>query len=102
MRERIQGFSDYQETSLIGVFTLPEDEDQAVELAKILKAKGAEVIHMATCAFSHKAEGKTWLLGQGFYSKTDDVAGRIAAEAGIPCVKGTAHLPEGYQPEVFR
>ena len=102
MREKIQGFQDYQETSLIGVFTIPDDMDQAVDLAKILKSKGAEAIHMATCAFSHKAEGKTWTLGQGFYAQADELARRIASEVGIPCIKGTAHLPDGYQPEVFR
>lgn len=102
MQEKIQGFSEYHETSLVGVFTLSDDMDQAVDLARILKAKGAEVIHMATCAFSHKAEGKTWVLGQGFYPQADDLAARIASEVGLPCVQGTAHLPEGYHPQVFR
>jgi hypothetical protein len=25
----------------------------------------------------------------------------VSSQAQIPCVKGTAHLPEGYHPRVF-
>lgn len=95
-----QGFSDYDNARLAGVFTCRCPGDKAVELAKILKSKGAEAIHFCTCTFAHKEDGR-WIIGDGFCDHVDDLAERVAREAGIPCVKGSAHLPEGYVPQSF-
>jgi predicted metal-binding protein len=101
LQEQAQGFSRYDNPQLVGVFTLKDSIDENLALAKILKAKGVEVIHFVTCAFSHKDEGKTWYLGNGFYEDVDSVARKIVQETGIPCIKGTAHLPENYSVEIF-
>ncbi|HDQ41958.1 MAG TPA: CGGC domain-containing protein [Desulfonatronum sp.] len=95
-----QGFAVHQgPNTLVGVFTCRCPGDQAVNLGKILKSKGAEVIHWCTCLFAHKEEGR-WLAGDGFCQDVDSLIQRVAREAEITCVKGTAHLPQGYQPEV--
>ncbi|MDZ7761939.1 MAG: CGGC domain-containing protein [Desulfovermiculus sp.] len=100
---RQQGFTRYDEhTDLAGVFTIQSDMDATLDLAKILQAKGAEAIHVVTCAFAHKGEGKTWHLENGFISNVDDLCAAISQATGLPCVKGSAHLPQGYIPEVFR
>jgi predicted metal-binding protein len=75
--------------------------DDIVAKAKLLKTKGAEVIHLCTCLFCKREEGTTWTLGNGFCDHTDEMARRIADEAEITCIKGSAHLPKGYVPEVF-
>ncbi len=62
-----------------------------------MKAKGAEAIHLTTCSFAHKREGKTWHFGDGFIQDTDGLARDIARATGIPCVKGSAHLPADYK-----
>ncbi|MEW5949118.1 MAG: CGGC domain-containing protein [Thermodesulfobacteriota bacterium] len=100
MKSTTQGFARYPDTELVGVFTCRCPGDGVVELAKILKSKGADVIHLCTCTFAHREDGK-WVAGGGFCAGVDDILKRIAREAEITCVKGTAHLPEGYQPEVF-
>ncbi len=95
-----QGFAVHQdENQLVGVFTCRCPGDQAVNLGKILKSKGAEVIHWCTCLFAHKVE-KTWVMGNGLCGDPDSLVRRVAEEAGIPCVKGSAHLPAGYAPEM--
>jgi predicted metal-binding protein len=94
-----QGFSVHGEAEIAGVFTCRCPGDQAVEFAKILKSKGADAIHFCTCAFSAKAEGK-WVLGNGFCEDLDRVMWNVSEATGLPCVKGTAHLPEGYQTEI--
>ncbi len=99
--ETVQGFSEYDECSLAGVFTCRCPGDNFTEMVKVLKAKGAEVVHIVTCAFSNKKED-SWSLGNGFCKQIDEFAISASAEAGIPVVKGTAHLPEGYIPEVFK
>lgn len=93
-----QGFSVHPETELIGVFTCRCPGGRAVEFAKILKSKGADVIHFCTCAFSKKTDGK-WVLGDGFCHQLDTVMWNVSEATGLPCVKGSAHLPEGYRPE---
>jgi predicted metal-binding protein len=98
---RQQGFTGYEQAELAGVFTLQDEQTANLDLAKILKSKGAEAIHIATCAFAHKGEGKTWHLGNGFVGNVDELCAAIAKETGLPCVKGSAHLPEGYSPQVF-
>lgn len=102
LQEQKQGFSRYEYPRLAGVFTLRESIEDNLALAKILKSKGVDVIHFVTCSFSHKDEGKNWYLGNGFFDNVDHIAQKIAEEIGIPCIKGTAHLPENYSVEVFK
>ncbi|MCM0754593.1 CGGC domain-containing protein [Desulfovibrio aminophilus] len=92
------GFASVPDPELVGLFTCRCPGDNAVNAARILKSKGAEVIHWCTCAFARKADGE-WLLGGGFCGDLDALMRRVAEEAGVRCVKGTAHLPKGYQPE---
>ena len=82
------------DNQLVGVFTCRCPGDNVVNFAKILKAKGAEVIHWCTCLFSHKKDG-AWVQGDGFCEELDSFVKRVVQEAGIPCVMGTAHLPQG-------
>lgn len=98
--QKAQGFQGYDETSLAGVFTCRCPGDNLENLAKILKAKGAEAIHMPTCAFANKVDGKWTLEGGGFCEDIDGLLERMREATGLPCVKGTAHLPEGYVPEI--
>ena len=100
VRDTGEGFSGYTGAELVGVFTCSCPGDNAGSLGKILKSKGAQRIHFCTCAFAHKEEGK-WIMSGGFCSDIDDILKNVSKEADISCVKGTAHLPEGYIPEVF-
>lgn len=95
-----QGFAAYDQADLMGVFTLPKDNVKALALVKILKAKGAEAIHVVTCAFAHK-QGKAWHLGNGREEGRDALYADMARATGLPVVKGSAHLPAGYAPERF-
>ncbi len=101
LQDREQGFAGYWETELVGVFTLQKDLEENLKLAKIMAGKGAEAIHLVTCAFAHRGEGKTWHLGQGFVPDTDNLAREIAKASGLPCVKGSAHLPADYEIETY-
>ena len=96
----VQGFSGYENPQLIGVFACKCPGDNVNSLGKILKKKGAEAIHFCTCAFSRKQNGK-WELGNGFCDHVDSILKTLSDETGIPCIKGTAHLPDGYQPQEF-
>ena len=96
-----EGFSLHENAQLIGVFTCKCPGDNVVTLGKILKNKGAEAIHFCTCTFAHKEDGK-WTVGGGFCDDVDAILQRLSTEADIPCVKGTAHLPQGYTPETFK
>lgn len=96
-----QGFAAYDQARLVGVFSLQDTMDENLALAEILKQKGAETIHFVTCAFCHKDENKTWHLGNGFINNVDELARHISLRTGIPCVKGSAHLPADYDPEHF-
>lgn len=100
LAQRREGFEDYSETELAGLFTLTPDLEENLGLARILKAKGAEAIHVVTCAFAHKGEGG-WVLGNGLENGLDETLERMARDTGLPCVKGTAHLPAGYVPQRF-
>lgn len=93
-----QGFEGYDQARLAGVFTCRCPGDQVANLGKILKSKGAEAIHFCTCTFAHKEDGQ-WVMGDGFCDHVDTLMERVAQEARIPCVKGSAHLPQGYRPE---
>lgn len=94
-----QGFEMYEEAELVGVFTCRCPGDNVQNLAKILKAKGAEAIHMPTCLFANKTKEGWKLEGGGFCDKTDQLLDDIHEASGLPCVKGAAHLPKGYTPE---
>jgi predicted metal-binding protein len=100
LRQRSQAFAGYDAAELAGVFTLGDQAEDNLALAKIMKSKGAEAIHIVTCAFCRKDQDG-WTLGNGFLTDVDETARRIAEATGLPCVKGTAHLPEGYSPQVF-
>jgi predicted metal-binding protein len=100
LAERVEGFSGYADAHPAGVFSIDPNPEETVRLAKILKAKGAEAIHVATCAFAHKGNGG-WILGDGLEKDLEPILKRVAAETGLPCVLGTAHLPKGYVPVRF-
>jgi len=95
-----QAFTEYDVAQLVGVFTCRCPGDNVVNLGKILKAKGAQAIHFCTCAFSKKKEGR-WVLGEGYCDNTDGILKKLSLETDLPCVKGSAHLPAGYQVETF-
>ncbi len=96
LREKKEAFSIYDECILAGVFTCHCPGDVAIKLSKILKSKGAEVIHFCTCAFAKKTD-KGWIMEDGgFCEHIDDIIESVNKETGIPCVKGTAHLPKNY------
>ena len=96
-----QGFSNYDSSELIGVFSCNCPGNNVKGLGKILKKKGAEAIHFCTCTFAHKNEGK-WTMGNGFCDHIDNILESLSNELKIPCVKGTAHLPDGYIPKEFK
>ena len=96
LSEKKEGFSQYEGTLPAGVFTCHCPGDKAVDLAKILKAKGAEAIHFVTCAFSKKTEEGWRLEDGGFCEDLDKIMENVHRETGLSCVKGTAHLPKGY------
>ena len=100
LAEKEEGFAGYGECMPVGVFTCRCPGDNAADLAKILKSKGAEVIHFCTCAFARKTD-KGWSVADGgFCENLDKIIERANKETGLPCVKGTAHLPKGYTPEI--
>lgn len=82
---------------LRGVFTCRCEDANPAALAGVLKAKGAQAVHLPTCTFASKKDG-AWTLGGGFCPRLDEIVEAVRS-AGIPCVMGTAHLPEGYSPE---
>ena len=96
--EKTQGFKGYDETKLAGVFTCRCEADNVEDLAKILKAKGAEAIHVPTCLFANKVDGKWVLDGGGLCPDLDSILDRMRKASGLPCLAGTAHLPQGYTP----
>lgn len=59
MMNSAQGFSAYDECTPAGVFTCRCPGDNVANLGKILKSKGADVIHLCTCSFAKKTE-KGW------------------------------------------
>ncbi len=101
MIETKEGFKKYSECIPAGIFTCRCPGENSVELAKILKAKGSDVIHFCTCAFSQKTESGWQIENGGFCDKLDEIIDRIHIETGLPCVKGTAHLPKSYELKVW-
>lgn len=93
-------FSDYEKGSPAGVLTCHCPGDNVIELAEILKSKGAEVIHFCTCTFATKTRDGWSAEEGGFCENIDQIMEKVSSEANITCVKGTAHLPKGYVPRV--
>ncbi len=100
MIENKEGFERYEGCIPAGVFTCRCPGDNAVELAKILKSKGADVIHFCTCAFAKKTD-PGWVAHNGFCDHLDEIIEHVNAETGLMCVKGTAHLPKHYEPQIW-
>ncbi|MEA1934450.1 MAG: CGGC domain-containing protein [Thermodesulfobacteriota bacterium] len=101
LTETKEGFAEYDKCIPVGVFTCRCPGDNAVGLAKILKSKGAEVIHFCTCAFANKTKDGWDSSKKGFCENLDEIIERVNKESGLRCVKGTAHLPKGYTPEIW-
>jgi predicted metal-binding protein len=99
--ETKEGFERYSECMPAGVFTCRCPGDNASNLAKILKSKGAEVIHFCTCTFANKTDIGWDSSNGGFCENLDEIIGRVNKESGLPCVKGTAHLPKDYTLEIL-
>ena len=97
-----EGFSGYEACELAGVFTCRCPGDIAVDQAKILKSKGAEAIHFCTCTFAAKGDTGWVMNNGGFCDHIDELIERVQQAVGIPCVKGTAHLPKEYETEVWK
>ncbi len=96
-----EGFETYDECIPAGIFTCRCPGDKVIGQAKILKAKGADVIHFCTCMFSKKTD-KGWILSdEGFCDHIDKLIEQVHKATDLPCVKGTAHLPQGYHPEMW-
>ena len=51
---------------------------------------------ICTCAFAKKLEEGWNASGGGFCDNLDKIIERVNKETGLPCVKGTAHLPKDY------
>ena len=61
----------------------------------------AEAIHFCTCAFAKKGEGGWVAAYGGFRDHPDEIIQRIHDAAGLPVVKGTAHLQADYSLQVW-
>jgi len=99
--ENKEGFARYTDCEPVGVFSCRCPGDNVVNLSKILKSKGAEVIHFCTCAFAKKIDGKWLTKDGGFCDSLDKIIERVSKEVGLPCVKGTAHLPKNYNLKIW-
>ena len=100
LTETKEGFAGYDAAVPAGVFTCRCPGDNVADMAKILKSKGAEAIHFCTCTFASKTD-KGWVSGQGGFCDHLDHLMEVAHTAtGLPCVKGTAHLPKDYDAEI--
>jgi predicted metal-binding protein len=96
-----EGFAGYDDCRLMGVFVCRCPGENVKDLAKILKSKGAEAIHFCTCSFAGKEDGAWSLEKGGFCDHMDAIIETVHREAGIRCVKGTAHLPKDYEPKIW-
>ena len=96
-----EGFSGYDSCIPVGVFTCRCPGDRTVELAGILKTKGAEAIHFCTCAFASKSEQGWTSSNGGFCEHIDDIIEGVHKATGLKCVKGTAHLPGDHALQVW-
>ena len=97
MMGRKEGFQIYSNDCIpAGVFVCHCPGDDTVEKANILKNKGAEAIHFCTCTFATKGDDGWDMKKGGFCDRIDAIIEKVHQTTGLPCVKGTAHLPEGY------
>lgn len=102
LSESKEGFAGYSSSIPVGVFTCRCPGDNIADLAKILKSKGAEAIHFCTCMFANKTD-KGWVSSDGgFCDHLDKMIEQVHEVTGLPCVKGTAHLPKDYKLEIRR
>lgn len=92
-----EAFASYDECNLVGLFTCRCPGDNIENLSKILKAKGADVIHFCTCTFAKKTADGWDASCNGFCENIDLLIEKAAKASGLPCVKGTAHLPKNYE-----
>jgi predicted metal-binding protein len=102
LAEQKQGFAGYEDCNLTGVFTCRCPGDNIADLAKILKSKGTQAIHFCTCTFAKKTADGWEMTHTGFCKNIDELIEKANAASGLPCVKGTAHLPKGYEPTVWK
>lgn len=86
----------HEDCALAGVFTCHCPGDNAVEMVNIPKNKVAEVIHFCTCTFATRTDEGWRMENGGFCPDSLRIIERVHNETGIPCVKGTAHLPGNY------
>ena len=98
---QIEGFDRYDECMPAGIFTCRCPGEDVIQQAKILKAKGADVIHFCTCMFSKKMSDGWVISDESFCDKVDAIIHQVHQVTALPCVKGTAHLPKGYAPECW-
>ena len=96
-----ESFARYKDCVPMGVFTCRCPGENAVDLGKILKSKGAEAIHFTTCSFAKKTDEGWSLKNGGFCDDLDKIIERVYRETGLPCIKGTAHLPRDYDLKVW-
>ncbi|MFO8111437.1 MAG: CGGC domain-containing protein [Desulfosalsimonadaceae bacterium] len=101
LMETKEAFAGYDEAVPIGVFTCRCPGDNIAALAGILKSKGAEAIHFCTCMFAKKTDAG-WLAEKGgFCDHLDHLMAASSQATGLPCIKGTAHLPKNYTLEIL-
>ena len=101
LMEQKEGFARYDDCVPMGVFTCRCPGENAADLGKILKSKGAEAIHFTTCSFAKKSDEGWSLENGGFCDDLDRIIEHVHRETGLPCVKGTAHLPKDYNLKVW-
>ena len=75
--ERKEGFADYEGCRLMGVFACRCPGENATDLARILKSKGAEAIHFCTCTFAGKNEDGWSLEKEGLCAQIDEIMERV-------------------------
>jgi len=97
LAEKKEGFAGYDDSLLTGVFTCRCPGDNLTDLANILKSKGTEVIHFCTCTFAKKTDSGWDATHNGFCENIDTLIERTSKASDVSCVKGTAHLPKGYE-----
>jgi predicted metal-binding protein len=102
LAEKKEGFAAYDDGMLAGVFTCRCPGDNVSDLSRILKSKGAEAIHFCTCTFAKKTDHGWDASLDGFCEHVDALIDRANRATGLPCVKGTAHLPKGYELKTWK
>ncbi len=96
LTETKEGFAKYDNCDLAGVFTCRCPGDNIGNLAKILKSKGAEVIHLTTCILEKKTDNGWDASNGGFCENLNQITECVTKESGLSCILGTAHLPNEY------